>query len=171
MRISALLGAITPVCCQIRLLVLTFEQYESLTFLYVGDCIETFVIFEEEAIFDKLQVLCDASGSCSKMKVSIDNKTSLDTGEILCNAQFACNDMFILIDNMQCMKINVECNETWSCYGLSIDIKNGYDTNQTELFVNISCYFVSACTDMIITTRNGIYTFITLNIYQYSENV
>ena len=132
-------------------------------------CVETTITPQNGISLDILQIKCKEN-ACRDVIVNIDD-SMVGMLNIICDGKFACESWEIEINAASSIQINIECNYTWSCYDLHVYLNNTDDSKVTELVMNVSCYNDFACNDMNISTSGSLFTFITMNMFRYSQNI
>ena len=123
-------------------------------------------IIPQQQVLNELRIICSAGNSCQDMNIIIDEL--LVKRSIFCIEKFSCNGGRLEVNAVYDIGINVECDNSYSCYQLVIDLTNNEDY---KMRLNVHSYTDYASNEMMITTQNAQSIFITFNMFRYSQNV
>ena len=137
-----------------------FDEY------YVEYIDDIHVIEDCAEINDTLcNVVCPSDGVCGSAEITI-NPIQFNAFNLLCES---CLSTVITASLTKETSFSLHCYGEYSCQDAIINIINNYDDN--PLSVNITCYNDYSCNNLLIKTDNSDNAIITLNMYEYSNNI
>eukprot|EP01084_Bolivina_argentea_P233266 392938_1 len=134
-----------------------------------GFCAEMRVNPVSNIKLSELRLICAARKSCRHFSMDIVADTNIASVTIICASSLSCDNSDISIVGHGAIKLSILCIESKSCQNMNVSLMN--TDNIAPINVTVWCYDAYSCDGLLIDTDNSPGIFISLNVYQYSEDI